>query len=71
MTGHPIIIEDRVRAFDHVLSRCGDGSRFDTLVKLLADAIHWSDANNVSIDNALAVAGKNYLNHLNDERNPS
>lgn len=71
MTDHPIIIADRVRAFDHVLSWCGDDSRFDTLVQLLTDAMHWSDANSESFHYAMALAGKNYLDHLNQERNPS
>jgi hypothetical protein len=39
-----------------------------TLIDLLADAMHWCAANGEDFGYALAVAGRHYIQELNDEQ---
>lgn len=41
---------------------------FTIIIDLLADAMHWCDANSETFAYALAVAGKHYIAELNGEQ---
>jgi hypothetical protein len=60
-------IPERVKRCRKALTGYSDDDRFICLIDLLADAMHWCDANGEDFHYALAVAGKHYLHELNDE----
>jgi acetone carboxylase gamma subunit len=66
MTTNPLIPE-RVERCRKALVGYSDDDRFTSLIDLLADAMHWSDAAGENFHYALCVAGKHYLAELNDE----
>lgn len=43
-------------------------SEEEGLIDLLADAMHWADANSQDFHYALAMACRHYINELNDEQ---
>ena len=59
----------RAMRFGHVLTWCKawDNPQ-ERLVALLADAMHWCDANGEDFHYALCVAGKHFVAELNDEQ---
>jgi hypothetical protein len=63
-----LLIPERVGRCRAALTGYSDGDRFICLIDLLADAMHWCDANCEAFDYALAVAGKHYIAELNDEQ---
>lgn len=61
-------IQERVERCRTALTGYSDDDRFICLIDLLADAMHWCDANGEDFHYALAVAGKHYINELNNEQ---
>ena len=59
MTSEPTI-QQRVRAFDHVLSWCGQGDSHETFIDLLTDALHWCRRNGLEFEDFLAIAQSHY-----------
>jgi len=60
----------RAERFNHaitVLNRHNDSSQ-ETLIDLLADAMHWCDANGEDFHLCLAMACRHYVNELNDDQ---
>ena len=60
--------ENRASRFDEVVAKYGDDSPDTNLIDLLADAMHWSDANGVDFHIALAQACRHYIHELNDQQ---
>jgi hypothetical protein len=58
----------RVDRFQHAITAYSDDDDQSSLVDLLADAMHWCDANSQGFHYALCVACKHYLAELNDEQ---
>lgn len=67
MTGD-LLIPQRVERCQAALARYSDDNPFIGLIDLLADAMHWSDANGEDFHYALCVAGKHFVAELNDEQ---
>ncbi len=65
---HDATIKERVQRCRRALTGYSDDDRFHCLIDLLADAMHWRDANGEAFGYALAIAGKHYINELNDEQ---
>ena len=63
-------IPRRVDRCDAVLRRYSDDGVFSSLIDLLTDAMHWSDATGEDFHYALCLAGKHYLAELNDQPIP-
>ena len=61
-------IKERVERCRKALTGYSDDDRFICLIDLIADAMHWCTANGEDFHYALAVAGKHYINELNDEQ---
>jgi hypothetical protein len=59
--------QDRAARCRQAITAYSDDDRFVCLIDLLADAMHWCDANGEDFHYALCVAGKHYLAELNDE----
>jgi hypothetical protein len=62
------LIQRRVAYCQTVLARYSDDDEFINLVDLLADAMHWCDANSLGFHYSLCVACKHYLAELNNEQ---
>jgi len=62
------LIPDRVRRCQKVITKYSDENTFTNLVDMLADAMHWCDANGEDFHYALCVAGKHFVAELNDEQ---
>jgi hypothetical protein len=60
-------IPKRVDRCDAALRQYSDDGVFSSLIDLLADAMHWSDATGEDFHYALCLAGKHYLAELNDQ----
>lgn len=60
-------IPQRVDRCDAALRRYSDDGVFTSLIDLLADAMHWSDATGEDFHYALCLAGKHYVAELNDQ----
>ena len=67
MTGDASIPQ-RVDRCDAALRHYSDDGVFTSLIDLLTDAMHWSDATGEDFHYALCLAGKHYLAELNDEQ---
>jgi hypothetical protein len=67
MTTDPLIPE-RVELCGNALVGYSDDERLVGLIDLLADAMHWCDANGEDFHYALCVAGKHYLAELTDKQ---
>jgi hypothetical protein len=63
-----LLIPERVRRCHQSLTRYSDDDHCICLIDLLADAMHWCDANGEDFLYALAVAGKHYITELKDEQ---
>jgi hypothetical protein len=60
-------IKERVERCRKALTGYSDDDRFLCLVDLLADAMHWTDADGEDFHYALCLAGQHYLAELNDQ----
>lgn len=60
-------LQERAERCGKAIAGYSDDDRFTCLIDLLADAMHWCDANGEDFHYALAVAGKHYVSELNDE----
>lgn len=58
----------RVKTFDRAVEHYGTGNPQENLVALLADAMHWCDANGEDFHICLAMACRHYIHELNDEQ---
>ena len=60
----------RSQRIDHTLEWCdrGNQSRQETLIDLLADAMHWCDTNGEDFLLAFAQACRHYIHELNDQQ---
>lgn len=60
----------RSQRIDNLLEWCdrGDQNCQETLIDLLADAMHWCDANGEDFHIALAQACRHYIHELNDQQ---
>ena len=67
MTGD-LLIPKRVRRCQKAIAGYSDESDGISLIDLLADAMHWCDANGEDFHYALCVAGKHFVAELNDEQ---
>ena len=61
------LIPQRVKRCDTAITGYSDENRFLCLIDLLADAMHWCDANGEDFHYALCVAGKHFVAELNDQ----
>ena len=61
-------IPQRIERCQAAIDRYSDDSHFISLIDLLADAMHWCDANGEDFHYALCVAGKHFVAELNDEQ---
>lgn len=61
------ILLRRVKQCDTALIRYADETSFTNLIDLLADAMHWCDANGEDFHYALCLAGKHFIAELNDQ----
>ena len=67
MTGY-LLIPQRVQRCQRVIAEYSDESDGISLIDLLADAMHWCDANGEDFHYAFCVAGKHFIAELNDEQ---
>jgi hypothetical protein len=71
--GHEAGLDD-TSSIPHRVEKCAAVLRhyppdaFSSLTDLLADAMHWSDANGEDFHYALCLAGKHYVAELNDQQ---
>jgi hypothetical protein len=63
-----LLLSQRVKRCQAALERYSDENSFITLIDLLADAMHWCDANGEDFHYALCVAGKHFVAELNDQQ---
>jgi hypothetical protein len=63
-----LLIPQRVKRCDDAITGYSDDNSFISLIDLLADAMHWCDANGEDFHYALCVAGKHFVAELNDEQ---
>ena len=61
-------IRERAERCRKALTGYSDDDLFLCLIDLLADAMHWSDANGEDFHYALCVAGKHYLAELDEDQ---
>jgi hypothetical protein len=61
-------LESRVRRMAHVLFWCSTGSPQETLIDLLADGMHWCDANGEDFFLCLAQSCRHYIHELNNDQ---
>ena len=62
------LIPERVERCRKALTKYSDDDRFLCLIDLLADAMHWCEANGEEFHYAFGVACKHYLAERNDEQ---
>jgi len=62
------LIPQRVARCHAALDCYADDCPFIGLIDLMADAMHWCDANGEDFHYALCLAGKHYIAELNEER---
>ena len=67
MRNHCVLLQ-RVEKCELALARYSDDNPFTNLVDLLADAMHWCDANGEDFHYALCLAGKHFVAELNDQQ---
>jgi hypothetical protein len=60
-------IQRRVERCDFILRSYSDDGVVSSLIDLLTDAMHWSDATGEVFHYVLCLACKNYVAELNDE----
>ncbi len=60
-------IQQRVNRCDLALRCYSNDEVFSSLIDLLADAMHWSDATGEDFHYALCLAGKHYVAELNEQ----
>jgi hypothetical protein len=58
----------RIKSFERAVESYGTGNSQEILVDLLADAMHWCDANGEDFHICLAMACRHYIHELNDEQ---
>ncbi len=58
----------RVKTFEKALDAYGIDAPTELLIDLLADAMHWCNANGEDFHFHLAMACRHYINELNDEQ---
>jgi hypothetical protein len=63
-----LLIPQRVKRCEDAITGYSDDSSFISLIDLLADAMHWCDANGEDFHYALCVAGKHFVAELNDNQ---
>ena len=63
-----VLIPQRVQRCQSALVRYSDGGPLISLIDILADAMHWCDANGEDFHYALCVAGKHFIAELNDSQ---
>ena len=62
--------QPRIDRFATAIDRYGDPANSDseTIIDLLADAMHWCDAHGEDFHICLAMACRHYINELNDDQ---
>ena len=59
---------NRAKTFEKAIETYDTGCAQEILIDLLADAMHWCDANGEDFHIALAQACRHYINELNDQQ---